>query len=313
MKVLPVVFNPNYHINGWETSHRFPMPKYQLLYQLLVEEGICDPKKFHQASPAPRNALERVHLPSYLDDFLAGQLDAKMMRRIGLPWSEGLVARTLASSGGSLMAGRLALELGIACNLGGGTHHAFPDYGAGFCIFNDVSVALRQLRAESLIRRALIVDLDVHQGDGTAWIHREEPEIFTFSMHCEVNFPFRKQQSDLDIPLSEGMEDKEYIEILENHLPFLIRDHQPDLIFFNAGCDPHVDDPLGKLKLSSEGLMARDTLVFETAVQAGIPIAAVLGGGYSRDHHEIAQRHSIVVRAASNVYKNTYESGIRSP
>ena len=161
MKVLPVVFNPNYHINGWETSHRFPMPKYQLLYQLLVKEGICDPKKFHQASPAPRNALERVHLPSYLDDFLTGQLDAKMMRRIGLPWSEGLVARTLASSGGSLMAGRLALELGIACNLGGGTHHAFPDYGAGFCIFNDVSVALRQLRAESLIRRALIVDLDL--------------------------------------------------------------------------------------------------------------------------------------------------------
>jgi len=159
----------------------------------------------------------------------------------------------------------------------------------------------------------LIVDLDVHQGDGTAWIHREEPEIFTFSMHCGVNFPFRKQQSDLDIPLSEGMEDEEYFEILENHLPFLIRDHQPDLIFYNAGCDPHVDDPLGKLKLSSNGLMARDTLVFETAVKAGIPIAAVLGGGYSRDHHEIAQRHSIVVRAASNVYKNTYESGISSP
>merc|ERR1712138_124919 len=141
------------------------MPKYQLLYQLLVEEGICDPKKFHQASPAPRNALERVHLPSYLDDFLAGQLDAKMMRRIGLPWSEGLVARTLASSGGSLMAGRLALELGIACNLGGGTHHAFPDYGAGFCIFNDVAVTASVLLQQGLVNKLVVVDLDVHQGD----------------------------------------------------------------------------------------------------------------------------------------------------
>lgn len=306
MYALPLVYNPNYHITGWKTDHRFPMPKYQLLHQLLIQNGVCGTKDFHQAKPAPRSALERVHLPGYLDDFQSGNLDQRMIRRIGLPWSKGLVDRTLASSGGTLMAGHLALKHGMACNLGGGTHHAFPDYGSGFCIFNDVSVALRQLRAEARIRRALIVDLDVHQGDGTAWIHREEPELYTFSMHCGENFPFQKQQSDLDLSLHQGMEDAEYLQILKNHLPSLIRKHQPDLIFYNAGCDAHRDDPLGKLELTSEGLFERDSYVFQTALEAGVPIASVLGGGYSPDHDEIAQRHSIVVRAASEVHSNQH-------
>ena len=284
------------------------MPKYQLLHQLLIQDGICGEDDFYKAEPAPRNALERVHLPNYLNDFQSGILDQRVMRRIGLPWSNGLVKRTFATSGGTLLAGRIALKTGMACNLGGGTHHAFPDYGAGFCIFNDVSVALRQLRAENLIRRALIVDLDVHQGDGTAWIHREEPEIFTFSMHCGNNFPFRKQVSDLDLSLDPGMEDDEYLQILNNYLPDLIQEHQPDLIFYNAGCDPHRNDPLGKLDLTSEGLFERDIYVFQTALKLRVPIASVLGGGYSRDHAEIARRHSIVIKAAAKVYKNVHGS-----
>ena len=164
-------------------------------------------------------------------------------------------------------------------------------------------MALRQLRAEGLISRALIVDLDVHQGDSTAWIHLEEPKIFTFSMHCGINFPFHKQASDLDISLDEGIQDRGYLDLLKEHLPFIIKEHRPDLIFFNAGCDPHCDDPIGKLDLSSEGLFERDTYVFRTARSSWIPIAGVLGGGYSLDHSEIAARHAITVRAASQDFR----------
>ena len=303
MSGLPLIFNPNYHISGWDEGHLFPMPKYRLLHQLLLSEGTAFEEQFHEARPASRKALERVHRTEYLDDFEKGSLDQVMLRRIGLPWSRGLVKRALASSGGTLLAGRLALEYGMAINLGGGTHHAFPGYGAGFCILNDVSVALHKLRAEGLISRALIVDIDVHQGDGTAWIHREEPEIFTFSMHCGINFPFHKQAGDMDISLDEGIQDRGYLDLLKKHLPVLIKEHRPDLIFFNAGCDPHRDDPLGKLDLSSEGLFERDTYVFRTARSSGIPVAGVLGGGYSRDHNEIAGRHAIPVRAASQNFR----------
>ena len=303
MSGLPLIFNPNYHISGWHEDHRFPMPKYLLLHQLLLSEGIVSEEQFHEARPASRKTLERVHWTEYLDNFEKGSLDKVILRQIGLPWSRGLVKRAMASTGGTLLAGRLALEYGIAINLGGGTHHAYPGYGAGFCILNDVSVALRQLRAEGLINRALITDLDVHQGDGTAWIHREEPEIFTFSMHCGINFPFHKQIGDMDISLDEGIQDRGYLDLLKEHLPFLIKEHCPDLIFFNAGCDPHRDDPLGKLDLSSEGLFERDTNVFRTSRSSGIPVAGVLGGGYSRDHSEIAERHAIVVRAASQDFR----------
>ncbi len=279
------------------------MQKYLLLQEVLLSEKVAVPSQFLRADKAPRSVLEKVHDILYLDDFEDGVLDKRMLQRIGLPWSQDLVERTYASAGGTMLAGRLALESGIACYLGGGTHHAFPDRGAGFCILNDVSVAVRQLLSEGLVSRVLIVDLDVHQGDGTAWIHRNEPEVFTFSMHCETNFPFHKQQSDLDLPLVEGMEDREYLRILSGHLPDLLDSHHPDIVFYNAGCDPHRDDMLGLLSLSSNGIYERDRYVIDAILSAGLPIACVLGGGYSADHDELSRRHTIAIKAASAVFR----------
>jgi acetoin utilization deacetylase AcuC-like enzyme len=246
--------------------------------------------------------LEVVHSRAYIDAFLNGVLERQAARRIGLPWSKGLAKRTVTAVGGTLLTLRLALQQGLACNLGGGTHHAFPDYGSGFCIFNDASVAARLLLREELVQQVLIVDLDVHQGDGTAFIHQNEPSVFTFSMHCAINFPFQKQHSDLDLPLPENMEDAEYLNILEARLPALLDRVSPDLVIYNAGVDPYLKDPLGKLNLSLEGLKTRDRFVLESCATRKIPAGCVIGGGYSKDHAELTYRHSLIHRTAASVF-----------
>lgn len=244
-----------------------------------------------------------MHLPEYVQAYCQGTLDPKAQRRIGLPWSPELVNRTCTAVGGTILTAQLALQHGLACNTAGGTHHAFPSYGSGFCIFNDLAIAARCLQQWKLVKQVLIVDLDVHQGDGTAFIFQNDPSVFTFSLHCEVNFPGTKQQSDLDVALAEGTEDDEYLQTLATYLPDLLSQVKPDLVFYDAGVDPHLGDRLGKLALTDTGLFRREMQVLTTCVSLGYPVACVIGGGYADDIDALVYRHSLLHRAASDVYR----------
>jgi acetoin utilization deacetylase AcuC-like enzyme len=301
---LPLVYHPGY-VAPLPAGHRFPMAKFQLLYERILRDRIATPDQFHQPELPPLEWLELVHEPSYIQDYFHGTLDLKVQRRIGLPWSEALAYRTRIAVGGSILTAKLALEYGLACNTAGGTHHAFPNYGSGFCIFNDLAIAARVLQRLHLVNKILIIDLDVHQGDGTAYIFAQDPTVFTFSMHCEVNFPGTKQQSDLDIPLPEGMKDEAYLATLAKILPDVLTQVKPDLVLYDAGVDPHRDDQLGKLALTDEGLFHRDVQVLQTCIQQRYPVACVIGGGYCKDMENLVYRHSLLHRAASQVFKIT--------
>lgn len=300
MTHFPVVYHPAY-VTPLPAGHRFPMPKFQLLRDLLVQDGIIQAGQIYQPGAPPHEWLKLVHDADYVQAYCDGTLDEKAQRRIGLPWSEGLVRRTCTAVGGTILTAKLALQHGIACNTAGGTHHAFPGYGSGFCIFNDLAIALKVLQSQALIRTALIVDLDVHQGDGTAFIFNGDPSVFTFSMHCSVNFPGRKQQSDLDVPLAEGTGDEEYLGVLRSHLPTLLTRLQPDLVMYDAGVDVHKDDRLGKLALTDAGIFERDRIVLQSCKNASIPVACVIGGGYGEDMAALIYRHSLLHRAAKAV------------
>ncbi|MEO1636804.1 MAG: histone deacetylase [Cyanobacteria bacterium J06631_9] len=298
---FPVVYHPDY-VTPLPPGHRFPMPKFQLLRDLLLRDRIITDSQIYQPGAPPTDWLELVHNADYVQAYCCGSLDAKAQRRIGLPWSEGLVKRTCTAVGGTILTAKLALQCGIACNTAGGTHHAFPGYGSGFCIFNDLAVSLKVLQSQGLIRTALIVDLDVHQGDGTAFIFQNDPSVFTFSMHCDVNFPRCKQQSDLDVPLPEGMGDKDYLDRLRSHLPQLLEKLQPDLVMYDAGADVHKDDRLGKLSLTDAGIFERDRTVLQTCKDGGHPVACVIGGGYGEDMNALIYRHSYLHRAAKEIF-----------
>lgn len=278
------------------------MGKFRRLYEILVHDGVATLDQFHCPAPASAELISLAHAPEYVDSYLAGTIDARAMRRIGFPWSPALVHRTRTALASTLLAAELALEHGLACSTAGGTHHAFYDFGSGYCIFNDLAVTARSLRRAGRVRRVLIVDLDVHQGDGTASILGADPDLFTFSMHCDANFPFHKQQSDLDVALPVGMEDAEYLRVLAEHLPDLLSALRPDLVLYDAGVDPHQDDALGKLALTDQGLYRRDHYVLTTCLARGVPVACVIGGGYSADIDALARRHSLVHRAASAVW-----------
>jgi acetoin utilization deacetylase AcuC-like enzyme len=278
------------------------MTKYSRLYETLLVDGVIGLDQLCLAPRAPIAWVELAHDIDYVQSYYSGTIDSKFMRRIGFPWSSALVNRTLVALGGTVLAGQLALEHGLACNLAGGTHHAHPGFGSGFCIFNDLGVAPRVLQQMGEIATALIVDLDVHQGDGSAAIFADDPTVFTFSMHCGDNFPFRKAQSDLDVELAVGMEDEEYLRNLAKHLSSLLEQERPDIVFYDAGVDPHKDDWLGKLALTDEGLARRDRFVLTECLRRGIPVACVIGGGYDRDIAALARRHSIVHRVASEVF-----------
>ncbi|MGD1864648.1 MAG: histone deacetylase [Phormidesmis sp.] len=298
---FPVVYHPAY-VTPLPEGHRFPMPKFQLLRDLLVRDRIITESQIYQPGPPPAAWLKLVHTPDYVQAYCTGTLDAKAQRRIGLPWSEGLVQRTCTAVGGTILTAKLALQHGIACNTAGGTHHAFPGYGSGFCIFNDLAIALKVLQSQNLIRTALIVDLDVHQGDGTAFIFKNDPSVFTFSMHCGVNFPGRKQQSDLDVPLDENTGDVAYLDLLRSYLPALLNQVQPDLVMYDAGVDVHKADRLGKLALTDDGVFERDRTVLQLCKTAGYPVACVIGGGYGEDFPALIYRHSLLHRAAKTVF-----------
>ena len=258
------------------------MPKYRLLRERLVAEGVLGAQELEESDVIDRPSLLLAHTPEYLDAVFSGTLSEPEQRRLGFSWSEALVARSRASVFGTVAAARAALRDGVAGNLAGGTHHAHADRGTGFCVFNDIAVAARTLKREGLIDRALVVDLDVHQGDGTAAIFAGDESVFTFSMHGARNFPFHKQRSSLDVELADGCGDSEYIATLEEHLPAVLDRARPDVLFFQAGVDPLEHDLLGRLKLTEAGLRLRDRIVASASRDCGIPLVLTLGGGYAR-------------------------------
>lgn len=302
-KKLPIVYHPEY-VTRLPDGHRFPMPKFRRIYELLCSEGIATEQNTYRPETAARELLGLVHTTRYLQEFLEGSLPASALRRIGLPWSEALTRRTRRAVGGTLLTARLALRHGVACNAAGGTHHAHPEFGSGFCIFNDLAVAARALVREGRVQRVLIVDLDVHQGDGTAAAFLDDPTVFTFSMHCESNFPFRKIGGDLDIGLPNGLGDEAYMEHLQQVLPGLLEQQRPDLVLYDAGADVHQADRLGRLRLTHQGLFDRDRFVIERCRAAGVPVAAVVGGGYDQDLDALADRHCMLHRAAVAVLES---------
>jgi acetoin utilization deacetylase AcuC-like enzyme len=279
------------------------MAKYGRLMAYLLKDDVVTPAQLHRPEPAPVAWLELAHTPAYVDAALAQTLDPAAVRRIGLPVTPEVVLRSRAATGGTVLTARLALEHGLACNTAGGSHHAFAGHGAGFCVFNDVAVAARVLLAEGRIERALVVDLDVHQGDGTAAICADDARIHTFSMHCRINYPVRKQTSDLDLALDAELGDDAYLALLAGRLPALLQEVRPDLVFFNAGVDPHEGDRLGRLALTEQGLWRRERLVLETCLAAGVPVAGVIGGGYAPDLEQLVRLHSILHRAASELFE----------
>lgn len=300
---LPLVYHPDY-VAPLPAGHRFPMSKFRLLYDRLLASGIAQPEQFHYPERSPQEWIQLVHTPEYTQAYCEGTLDDKAQRRIGLPWSPALVNRTCVAVGGTILTAQLALAHGLACNTAGGTHHAFPNYGSGFCIFNDLAIAARTLQRLGLVQKVLIVDLDVHQGDGTAWIFQHDPNVFTFSMHCEINFPSTKRQSDLDVALPLGMVDEDYLQTLAQYLPDLLAEVKPDLVLYDAGVDVHGGDRLGKLSLTDNGLFCREMQVLGTCLAAGYPIACVIGGGYCDDLSALVDRHSLLHCAASNIYRH---------
>lgn len=305
MPLLPLVTNP-YYSYPFPDQHRFPMQKFALLVDHLKEQGILKKSNVYRPGQAQRAALEMAHCSSYLDRFINGSQSPKEERRMGLPWSQGLVKRSLISPNGTMLATSLALKNGIACHLAGGTHHAHRDFASGFCILNDMAIAALNLRYLGLVKRILIFDCDVHQGDGTATILQNETSITTCSIHCEKNFPYRKAQSDIDINLPKGMRDDEYLKTVEHTLQDAIERSQPDLIIYDAGVDVYEHDPLGLLNISLQGIRERDALIIQTALEQSIPIATVIGGGYDKDQLALAKRHAIVVEEAHRLLKKTH-------
>jgi len=293
-----IVFHPDYTV-PLPPGHRFPIGKFARIKELLLADGVIAPGSLRRPEPVTEAELCRAHTPDYVAAILGLELDKKAERRLGLPLSAALVRRARAAVGGTLLTARLALEDGLACNTAGGSHHAFPGHGAGFCLFNDVAVTIRVLAREAVIESALVIDFDVHQGDGTAAFFRDEPEFFTFSLHCGANYPPAKETGDLDIAVPAGAGDALYLSVVRRHVAPLLARLKPDIVFYNAGVDPHVEDKLGKLALSDAGLRARDDHVIECCLAAGAPLACVVGGGYADDLDILARRHGILHRAAS--------------
>jgi len=295
---MPRLFYCDQHAIPLPAGHKFPIQKYGLLRGLLVSDGFF---RLEAAAFAAREAIELAHDAGYVRGFLEGTLDPRVMRRIGFPWSEGLVRRTLASVGGTLCAAQDALESGFGGNLAGGTHHAFRGEGSGFCVFNDIAVAIFRLRAQGRIAKAAVVDLDVHQGDGTALIFGNDPGVLTLSMHGRNNFPFRKQQSRIDAALPDGTGDEEYLAVLDSLLPQVFA-FKPEVVFYQSGVDPLAGDKLGRLALTHAGLIARDRKVMEMAKHRGIPLVVTLGGGYADPISRTAEAHANTFRTAAEVF-----------
>lgn len=280
-------------------GHRFPMEKYALLRDRVEASDLRRNVELRVPEPATDEELETVHDAAYLERVKTGSLSPMEVRRMGFPWSPALVERSRRSVGGTLGTASHALEEGVAVNLSGGTHHAFPDRGEGYCVFNDVAVAARVLQKAGLIRRIVILDLDVHQGNGTAFIFRDTPEVFTLSVHGENNYPFRKESSDMDLELPDGAGDGPFLDVVREGVRAALAASSPDMAFFLAGADPFDGDRLGRLAVSKDGLQERDDLVMTACREAGIPVAVVMGGGYASPIHDTVDVHFNTVRTAA--------------
>lgn len=289
--MFALVHHPAY-VAPLPPGHRFPMDKYGLVMLALREAGAVWDE--HVPEPMPRDWIEAVHSADYVEAVMTATVDRERERRIGFPVTERMRLRSLLAAGGTYLAAKLALDRGFAANSAGGSHHAMPDGGAGYCVLNDLAIAAHRLLAEGAARRVMVVDLDVHQGDGTAVMLAGRPDAFTFSMHAAKNFPVRKARSSHDVELPDGLDDAGYLDLLARELPPCLDRFAPDLVLYQAGIDPHVDDRLGRLALSDAGLAARDATVMAECRRRGVPLASVLGGGYSRDGDrlEVARRHA---------------------
>ncbi|HWA57660.1 MAG TPA: histone deacetylase [Gemmatimonadales bacterium] len=273
-------------------GHRFPIEKYALVRDLVVRRGLLAPEAIEEPARIPRADLALVHDAGYLDAMDHGTLDPAAIRRLGFPWSPDLRERSYHTAQGTVEAARDALETGAGVNLAGGTHHAFADRGEGFCVFNDVAVAIRVLQRDGLARRAVVIDLDVHQGNGTARIFAGDERVYTFSLHGEKNYPFHKEVSRRDVGLPDGCDDRTYLDALARHLDEVLDQARADLAFYLAGADPYEGDRFGRLRVTRTGLRRRDRMVFQALRRRGIPVVMTLSGGYAREVREVAEIHA---------------------
>lgn len=285
-------------------GHPFPAVKYSMLSRRLLQHSIVSTNEMIVPREVIRHELQRVHSLEYLRRFERGEMTEREMRRIGLPWSPGLVDRVRRSVGATVEACFAAMTDGFAVSLSGGTHHAFPDRGEGYCIFNDVAVAVRAIKAEHRAHKILVIDADVHQGNGTAYIFRKDQDVFTFSLHGKNNFPLHKQDSDLDIPLEDGTEDQAYLEALQTGLEIAAGRIKADLAVYLAGADPYRSDRYGRLSLTKQGLIERDRKVLAFCRQHRIRVAVTMAGGYARDINDTVDIHLETVRIFMNAYRN---------
>ncbi|WP_108803270.1 histone deacetylase [Aquimarina sp. Aq107] len=299
--MLKIAYHPIYK-HPLPEGHRFPMIKYELLPKQLLHEGTCHREHFFTPKIPDSTHILAVHSTEYYQELTKLTLDRKAIRKIGFPLSQELVDREVIIADGTIKASEYAIEHGIAMNIAGGTHHAYSDHGEAFCLLNDQAIAARYLLQKQLASKILIVDLDVHQGNGTAEIFKNDPNIFTFSMHGASNYPFKKEQSDLDISLSNGTEDKEYLKILKETLPNLIHAQKPDFIYYLCGVDILGSDKLGKLGCTIKGCKERDRFVIQTCKDHTIPVMCSMGGGYSPDIKTIIEAHANTFRLAQEIY-----------
>ena len=299
--MLKIAYHPIYK-HDLPDGHRFPMEKYDLLPQQLVYEGTCNEENFFEPKIPNNKYFFLVHDAAYVSDLLNITLDQKAARKIGFPLSEELIAREMMIADGTMKASEFAIKYGVAMNIAGGTHHAFTNKGEGFCMLNDQAIGARYLQEKGLANKILIVDLDVHQGNGTAEIFQNNNTVFTFSMHGKSNYPFHKEKSDLDIALENGTEDAAYLSILKETLPDLITKQQPDFIYYLCGVDVITTDKLGKLSLTIEGCKERDRFVLQTCKDLSIPVMCSMGGGYSPDIKIIIDAHANTFRLAQDIF-----------
>ncbi|MBT9187284.1 histone deacetylase [Zobellia russellii] len=299
--MLKIAHHPIYR-HSLPEGHRFPMLKYELLPKQLLHEGTCTPENFFEPEIPNDKYIVAVHDPEYFYDLLNIKIPPRQARKIGFPLTEDLVERERIIADGTMKGCLYALENGIAMNIAGGTHHAYSDHGEAFCMLNDQAIGARYLQQEKLAKKILIIDLDVHQGNGTAEIFQNDTSVFTFSMHGESNYPFKKENSDLDIALPKNTNDNDYLLILKENLPKLISKERPDFIFYLCGVDVIGSDKLGTLALSMEGCKKRDSLVLEICHHLQIPVQCSMGGGYSPDIKTIVEAHANTFRLAQEIY-----------
>ena len=299
---MQVFYTPRYYADIGQ-GHVFPIRKFELVRDRLLAEGTLQPAELVEPSPARIADVLLVHTEDYVSRLCNGQLTPKEIRRLGLPWSESLVRRSFYATGGTIAAAHTALDAGYGSNLAGGTHHSFADRGEGFCVLNDVAVAIRALRARKLIQRAAIVDCDVHQGNGTATIFHGDTDTFTFSMHGANNYPLFKAQSTVDIELPDGTSDDAYLATLVQHLPRVFK-HEPEIVFYLAGADPYEGDKLGRLKVSIDGLRERDAYVLRECYKREVPVVTVMSGGYGKDINDTIEIHCNTIRMVKEVFES---------